>query len=539
MSRPRGERRPERGPAAVAGGSTASPAASLVIVNWNTRDVLLECLASVRAVAREVALEVFVVDNGSSDGSADAVRAGFPEFTLLANRKNAGFARANNQAFPLCRAPYLLLLNPDTVIRVEAVRGLVAFMDAHPEAGAAGVQLEGGDGRLQNSYDNFPSFLTELFSKHLLRLLLPRRFPSKRVVPEHEIEVDVVIGACLILRRDAVAALGYFDEGYFLFVEESDLCWRLWRAGWKIYHLPWLRVVHGSHPSRSQARALATLESYRSTHRFFARTSSPSPRGARLRAGVFRAAKALKLLFVGLPLSTLATLFTFGAHTAHRHRLRVRATLGAWYVLGCPDSWGMRLASPFRGYRRQARRFAGLGRRELIVPDGAGPGLGALLERPQGPPPAAAASVGGERIRGDQRHAVYRFRLGEAVPGELAASLPEGCRRSDGALAIEVVHYRSRGPLGWLRHAAAALFGGGGFFPVPRGLADFERALEELDCRRSTRLPAGAVYRSFLGFEVSSAVAYFCGLPSAAADDSRASRSVVGAQVADDPEPAD
>jgi GT2 family glycosyltransferase/glycosyltransferase involved in cell wall biosynthesis len=408
---------------------------SVVIVNWSTREDLRVCLTSLAAATAGLAAETLVVDNASSDGSAEMVRESFPSVELIENRRNAGFARANNQAFARARGRYILLLNPDTVVNGEALRGLLDFMDRTPGAGAAGLQLRFPDGRLQNSYDSFPTFGSELLSKHLLRALFPARYPSKRVIPQGPLPVDIVIGACLILRQQVVETLRGFDEGYFLFVEEADLCFRIRRAGWEIYHLPHLSIVHNAMASKAQANAHAAIEYARSSYRFY-------PRCLGLRKAVVLAVlKALKATVVNPALSLAACAFTLGRVPRHLRRLRVRSRLLAWHLLGCPASWGMREVSSLRHYQRSRE-----GDRELIVASDSGPGLRAFLESFTG------------RIPG----------LSGVAPGPLDRAYRIADPDGRGELHIAV----SRpGPLGWLRALRS----------VPEGLSLLERGEEARD----------------------------------------------------------
>ncbi len=329
---------------------------SVAIVNWNTKEDLRACLRSVKTALAGVAAQVIVVDNASSDGSAECVRTEFPWVELIENRRNAGFARANNQAFERAKGRRILLLNPDTVVNAEAIRGLMEFLEKTPSAGAAGLQLRFPDGRLQNSYDSFPTFGSELLSKHLMRLLFPARYPSKRTIPTEALRVDIVIGACLLLKREVVETLGGFDDGYFLFVEEADLCWRIWRAGWEIFHLPNLSIVHDAKKSKAQATSHASIEYARSSYRFY-RKSMPAAA-----AWTLRALKALKVVLVNPILSFTASGFTLGMVERHVRRLRIRLALCAWHLLGCPTPWGMRQVSALRDYERKRA-----GGREIIV----------------------------------------------------------------------------------------------------------------------------------------------------------------------------
>jgi GT2 family glycosyltransferase/glycosyltransferase involved in cell wall biosynthesis len=398
---------------------------SVVIVSWNTRDQLRACLESLDAATRGIDGETFVVDNASGDGTAAMVRERFPGVLLIENRRNAGFARANNQALSLVRGSRVLLLNPDTIVEAEAIRGLMAFLDATPRAGAAGLQLRFPDGRLQNSYDSFPTFGSELVSKHLLRLLFPARYPSKRTVPSGPIPVDIVIGACMILRREVVDALRGFDERYFLFMEEADLCWRIRKAGWRIYHIPGLSIVHDSRASKEQATAHAYIEYARSTYLFYPRCVG------RVSGRLLRALKTLKVIAVNPILSLGACTFTLGRVPRHVRRLAIRSHLCAWHLLGCPASWGMREVSPFRDFERE--RAEG---RETLFRRDAGPGLLKLARTLSGDPEGGFAV---ERMTGRadfevrDPDAVGFLRIAVFRPKGLAARLsriavPDGVR---------------------------------------------------------------------------------------------------------------
>ena len=182
---------------------------TIVIINWNTKEDLIGCLSSIKDGLGSPLFEVFVIDNGSKDGTSAGVREKHPWVELLENEKNLGFAKAANIALRRMKGRYVLLLNPDTRVRERAIETLFSFMEAHPEVGVAGAQLLNADGSKQNSIANFPSLATELLNKSLLRWLFPKRFPGKgRDYPE-PIEVDSVIGACMMVRRDATEA-GWF-----------------------------------------------------------------------------------------------------------------------------------------------------------------------------------------------------------------------------------------------------------------------------------------------------------------------------------------
>lgn len=254
---------------------------SIIVVNWNVRARLAECLASIERQAGELSMETWVVDNGSTDGSAELVERRFPWVKLLVNEENRGYARANNQALRRAQGRYLLLLNPDAVILDDALAAMLDFMDRHPEAGAVGCRLLNSDGSLQTSSYSFPTLLTILASTYQLKRLLPleplRRSFLGRVLggrfghlSRHERvrSVDFVTGACMMVRREAVEQVGLLDENFFLYAEEIDWCRRMKRAGWKIYFTPQAQAIHYlGQSSRQLGEALALL--YRSRCYYF------------------------------------------------------------------------------------------------------------------------------------------------------------------------------------------------------------------------------------------------------------------------------
>jgi GT2 family glycosyltransferase len=242
---------------------------SIIIVNWNTKDLLVPCLRSIYRKSGNVKAEVFVVDNGSMDGSKEAVEAEFPEVILIDNPMNFGFAKASNQGIDLSKGKYVLLLNPDTELKEGAIATLNTFLDHHPEAGVAGAQLLNADGAKQNAIANFPSLATELLNKSLLRRLFPDRFPGKEREYALPIEVDSVIGACMMVRREAMEEVGLLDEDYFLFLEETDWCYRMKKAGWKVYHVPGAEVIHYQGKGAERDKKRAKVEYYRSRYLFF------------------------------------------------------------------------------------------------------------------------------------------------------------------------------------------------------------------------------------------------------------------------------
>ncbi len=224
---------------------------AIVIVSWNCRDYLIGCLESIRTAGPRGPSKVYVVDNSSSDGTVEVVRRDFPEVRLIANRENVGFAAANNQAIQESRSRYILLLNPDTTLLPGAVDGLVAFMDSHPEVSASGPALLNSDGTVQRTGVRFPA------NRNILceTLFLDRIFSQSKIFGRHKElymdssrprEVDFVHGAALMARRKAVERIGGLDEGFFMYFEETDWCWRMKAEGGKVYYSAVSGIVHHS-----------------------------------------------------------------------------------------------------------------------------------------------------------------------------------------------------------------------------------------------------------------------------------------------------
>jgi GT2 family glycosyltransferase len=253
---------------------------SIIIVNWNTRDLLKQCLlwlqrslhtreSSDVPASRPFGVETFVVDNASTDASVSMVRDQFPWVRLIKNPENVGFARANNQALRVCRGRYVLLLNSDTELRPGALAALFAFMAAHPGTGACGPRLLNADGTLQISCHPLLTPWREFWRLVFLDRLLPlATYPLARWDTAQPHQVEVLKGACLMLRRDALDQVGLLDERYFMYTEEMDLCCRLLQAGWDLYWVPRAEVVHHGEASTRQVAEDMYIQLYRSKVQF-------------------------------------------------------------------------------------------------------------------------------------------------------------------------------------------------------------------------------------------------------------------------------
>jgi GT2 family glycosyltransferase len=308
---------------------------SVIIVNFNTLDLVLDCLRSLYKATESVSKEVFVVDNGSTDGSAEGIRSAFPRVILIQNERNLGFARASNMALGRARGRYLLLLNTDVVLEADTVNVLMGFMDKTPAAAIAGAQLLNRDRTLQNSVDNFPTLLSEGFNKSLLRVLFPGRFPSKRCSFTSPTEVESVIGACMMARQEAVASIGPLDEDYFFFMEETDWCWRVRARGWAVFLVPQARAVHLQGATADKMKGEAKLEYYRSRYHFFAKHWGGGKTWA------LRIILLSKLLFnTGLS-GLICLLVLFQSESACR-RAAINWKLLVWHFRLCPDGGGLK-----------------------------------------------------------------------------------------------------------------------------------------------------------------------------------------------------
>ncbi len=308
---------------------------SVVIVSWNTKEYLLPCLASIFGKEQRVGSEVILVDNGSYDESGSEVKKAFPSVRIIQNQENLGFSKAVNQGLQKASGKYVLLLNPDTHVKDGALERLVLFMDAHSDVGVAGAQLLNSDGSKQSSIANFPSLATELFNKSLLRRLFPKRFPGKERDYSEPVQVDSVIGACMAVRREAIERVGLLDEDYFLFLEETDWCYRMKKAGWKIYHVPQAEVYHFQGKSAEAEKKKAKVEYYRSRYHFFKKN-----RGS-LQWTILLSGLMIRLFFELLTM-TAACVITLFAVKGWRRKLSIYAYLFWWHLRLCPEGMGLR-----------------------------------------------------------------------------------------------------------------------------------------------------------------------------------------------------
>ena len=257
---------------------------TVVIVSFNARAVLQECLSALPAAAGGFATEVFVVDNGSSDGSVEMVRHTFPSVLVIENGRNLGFSRANNLALSRARGRQLLLLNSDTLPQEGSLAALIRFLDSHPEAGVAAPRLLNTDFSDQGTARSFPTIAAALFGRRsLLTRLAPRNRWSRRYLVgrwhagEEPFPVDWVSGACLMVSRSAYQVVGGLDEGFFMYWEDADWCRRIKSAGFHVYCVPRAVVVHHEGRSRRGWPPRQVWAFHRSVYRYYAKHKAVGP----------------------------------------------------------------------------------------------------------------------------------------------------------------------------------------------------------------------------------------------------------------------
>lgn len=247
------------------------PDLSIIIVNWNTCQLLADCLNSIIDTAGNITYEIIVVDNGSTDGSQAMLARQFPQARLLQNRENVGFARANNQALAASRGRYALLLNSDALATPGSLQALVSLAGQQPRAGIVGARLVNPDGSFQASYTPFPTLWQEfLILSGLGRLFFGRWYPSRGPDADKGPQiVDYVEGACMLVRREAYESAGGLDEGYFMYAEEVDWCYTMRQKGWQVWYQPAAKIIHLGGASSAGRRTRREADLYQSRVRFF------------------------------------------------------------------------------------------------------------------------------------------------------------------------------------------------------------------------------------------------------------------------------
>ena len=296
---------------------------SIIIVNWNTKVLLKNCLNSIYQTIHDLNFEVIIVDNASADGSIEMLEREFTSVIRIINKENKGFGAANNQAFAEMKGKYALLLNTDTVLTSEAVKKIWNFCEVNEKAAIVCGQLLNADGSKQNSVASFPSLLTLAANTSLLELLFPGRYPSKRYKHTSPIEVDSAIGACMMIRKKALDETGFFDERYFFFFEETDLAYTMRRKSWKIYQVPDALIYHLQGQSIGH-NINSRIEFYRSRYQFLRKWHNPLY--CYLATGII----FLRLLANGVS-NFIFVVFTLGLNKKLRYKLIMYSKLIFWH----------------------------------------------------------------------------------------------------------------------------------------------------------------------------------------------------------------
>lgn len=238
---------------------------SIIVVSWNTRDILRDCLQSVYDQAGDVTFEVLLIDNASTDGSVEMVKDKFPEVVIIANLENRGFAVANNQGIAVSHGRYILLLNSDTIVLKNALTNAIAFADQNHEAAVVGCRILNPDRSLQPTCFMFPSILNMVLSTTYLYKLFPRNlfFGRERMSwwDRGDVrEVDVVTGCFFLVRREAMDQVGTLDKRFFIYGEETDWCYRFKKVGYKVLFTPFAGIIHyGGQSTRQVATRMILL----------------------------------------------------------------------------------------------------------------------------------------------------------------------------------------------------------------------------------------------------------------------------------------
>lgn len=222
---------------------------SIVIVNYNTKYFLIECLNSIYRTVKKIPFEILVIDNASFDGSEEIIPQIFPEINFIPNSENLGYSRANNQALKKAKGEFILLLNPDTVLTDKAIETMISFMEKNPLVGVIGPYLINGQRKTQLSY-NLSSFLFPA-TDQIIDYLYDRLAMVKKAIyllskkrKRKAKKVALVMGACMLIKREVIKSVGLLDERFFLYGEDADYCYRVIKKGFHIFFLPYVYVIH-------------------------------------------------------------------------------------------------------------------------------------------------------------------------------------------------------------------------------------------------------------------------------------------------------
>ena len=247
---------------------------SIIIVSWNVKEDLGNCLRSIEENKPREEFEIIVVDNASTDGSVDTIKKDFPDVKIIANSENSGFSAANNQAIRTAKGQYIFLLNPDTIVYPNSLDTLITFLDDHTDVGACGPKFLGSDGEVHFSVGYVPTFRSLIYGRTFLRSLGVFRRRHKELTArnfnfERTADVDQLSGAALMVRRPVMEEIGLMDESFFMYYEDVDLCLRIRKAGFKIVYVPESVITHIGGRSSGQVSARRRIMLYRSLFVYF------------------------------------------------------------------------------------------------------------------------------------------------------------------------------------------------------------------------------------------------------------------------------
>lgn len=310
------------------------PCLTVIVVNRNTSELLVRCLDHVYQSKLDFTPQVIVVDNGSKDDSIPRVQATYPHVLLIQAGRNLGFAAANNRALEAAVGRYLLLVNTDALLDPLAAGRLMEILEQDPKVGMVGPQLLNEDLTVQTSFEAVPTLATETLNRSLLKRLFPRRFPHKSRRVDGPISVEALIGAVMMIRRSALEQLDGFDEGFFFFLEETDLAVRMRKSGWKVIHHPGAQAVHLQGATAKTFDAAARIEFYRSRYRFFRKHYG------NLAEKVLKTVLITNLSLNVLGLTVIAGM-TLGRVPSIQRPLERKISLWRWHLQGCPDGPGL------------------------------------------------------------------------------------------------------------------------------------------------------------------------------------------------------
>ncbi|MCK7580738.1 MAG: glycosyltransferase family 2 protein [Chromatiales bacterium] len=302
--------------------------------------MLLKALAALHQACDPGHDEIFVVDNGSDDGSADEVARSWPDVQLIRNRCNNGFARANNQAIARAAGEFVVLLNNDAFLAPDTLARFEAVFQARPRCAVVAGQLLDADGGVQNSAKRIPTALDELGLGSLRRR--PRIVHATTLT-----EVEAVVGACMAVRAEAIRDAGSLDNDFFFYFEETEWCHRFRRHGWQVLLEPQARITHLKGASTRGRRRGAQIEMLRSRLLYYRKTMPPA-------TAIPLAAYRITRLLINAAVQAVAAVLTLGLVRPVRERLMVYGLQVVWLVAGCPDSWGL----PDKCPREQAAQSA-------------------------------------------------------------------------------------------------------------------------------------------------------------------------------------